>query len=84
MTMFHTAPSLFINEIWSPHMNCHSLHCFTYSRFVNKHIAGYLGSVVTLTGIEGTLDFNSIGAIILKKHHVNSKNRRLDFMNTSA
>jgi len=55
MTMFHTASSLFTHKIWSPHMNCHSLHCFTYSTFVN--IAGYLESVVTLTGMEGTLIF---------------------------
>jgi len=40
---------------------------------MNKHIAGYLESVVTLTGMKGTLDFNSIGAVILKRHHVNSK-----------
>jgi hypothetical protein len=73
MTMFHTASSLFTHEIWSPHMNRHSLHCFTYSTFVNKHVAGYLESVVTLTGMEGTLDFNSTGAVILKRHHVNSK-----------
>lgn len=51
-------------------MNSHSLHCFTYSTFVNKR---YLESVVTLTGMERTLDFNSIGAIILKGHRVNSK-----------
>jgi len=40
---------------------------------MNKYIAGYLESVVTLTGMKGTLDFNSIGAIILERHHVNSK-----------
>jgi hypothetical protein len=71
--MFHTASSLFTHEIWTPHMNWHSLHCSTYSTFVNKNTAGYLESVVTLTGMKGTQDFKSMGAVILKRHHVNSK-----------